>query len=535
MTQRMFRFTFMMALSLMVMGLFVTPKPAMAQVTAFKQAVAEAAARDKDISAFYKANAYKSIWTGKAGRDRSRRQALIKALSNASVHGLPAARYDVDGLKAKMKAARGPQERGMMEVEMSRVFLKYARDLQTGVLIPSRVDSAIVRQVPYRDRTSYLVNFSKSSPVGFFKALAPKTMEYNALMKEKLRLERLLGKGGWGAKVPGKSLKAGQSGAAVVAMRNRLIAMGFMRRNASQSYDDNMRSAVQQFQLAHGLAADGEAGAGTISEINKGVQQRLQSIIVAMERERWLNQERGKRHILVNIPDFTAKIIDNNKVTFETRSVVGANKSDRPTPEFSDVMEFMVINPSWYVPRSIITKEYLPELKRNSNAVRHIEITDSKGRKINRSQVDFSQYTEKTFPFSMRQPPSKGNALGLVKFIFPNPYNIYLHDTPSKNLFGREVRAYSHGCVRLADPFDFAYTLLAKETSDPKGFFQAKLATGKEQRVNLKKPVPVHIVYRTAFTTAKGHTQYRRDIYGRDGRVWNALAKAGVALRAVQG
>lgn len=535
MIHRLCRYTSIIALSLLVMGLFAAPKPAFAQVTAFKQAVAEAAARDKDIAAFYQAFGYKSVWTGRTGRDRSRRQALIKVLSEAPTHGLPAARYDVVGLQEKLKATRGPRERGAMEVEMSRVFLQYSRDLQTGVLVPSRVNSAIVRQVPYRDRTSYLVNFVKSSPAGFFKALAPKTMEYNALMKEKLRLERLLGKGGWGATVPAKSLEPGQSGASVVALRNRLMSMGFMKRSSTQTYDANMTSAVQQFQLAHGLEADGVAGAGTMSEINKGVQPRLQSIIVAMERERWLNQERGKRHILVNIPDFTAKIIDNNKVTFQTRSVVGANKSDRPTPEFSDVMEYMVINPSWYVPRSIITKEYLPALKRNSNAVRHIEITDSKGRKVNRSQVNFSKYTAKTFPFSMRQPPSKGNALGLVKFMFPNKYNIYLHDTPAKNLFGREVRAYSHGCVRLADPFDFAYALLAKQESNPEAFFQAKLATGKEARVDLKNPVPVHIIYRTAFTTPKGHTQFRRDIYGRDAQVWRGLSQAGVALRAVQG
>ncbi|MFT6024023.1 MAG: murein L,D-transpeptidase YcbB/YkuD [Ascidiaceihabitans sp.] len=535
MTLRAYRFSLFMAMSLLALSLFSMAKPAAAQVTAFKQSVAEAAARDKDIAAFYQANGYKSIWVGRTGRERNRRVALIKVLSRASEHGLPAARYDAAGLQAKMKAAKGPRERGAVEVEMSRAFLQYSRDLQTGVLIPSRIDTAIVRQVPYRDRTSYLVNFSKSSPTGFFKALAPKTMEYNALMKEKLRMERLLAKGGWGPKVPAKSLKPGQSGASVVALRNRLITMGFMRRSSSQTYDEAMKSGIQQFQLAHGLSADGVAGAGTITELNKSVQARMQSVIVAMERERWLNQERGKRHVLVNIPDFTAKIMDNGKVTFETRSVVGANKSDRPTPEFSDVMEFMVINPSWYVPRSIVTKEYLPALKANRNAVRHIEITDNKGRKVNRANVNFSQYTEKTFPFAMRQPPSKGNALGLVKFMFPNRHNIYLHDTPAKNLFGREVRAYSHGCVRLADPFDFAYALLAKQTSDPKGFFQSKLATGKEQRVNLKSPVPVHIIYRTAFTNAKGHTQYRRDIYGRDARIWNALQKAGVALRAVQG
>ncbi|WP_415402851.1 L,D-transpeptidase family protein [Tateyamaria sp. SN3-11] len=511
------------------------PQSASAQVTAFKQAVAEAAARDADMAAFYKANGYSSLWTGRTGRERQRRSALFQALSQAGNHGLPAGRYDAAGLQAKMKAAKSARDRGLVEVEMSRTFLQYSRDLQTGVLVPSRIDRAIVRQVPYRDRTSYLVNFSKSSPNGFFKALAPKTMEYTALMKEKLRMERLLAKGGWGPKVPAKALKAGQSGEAVVALRNRLIAMGFLKRTNSQTYDAAMQSAVQQFQLAHGLTADGAAGPATMDEINKSVQTRLQSIIVAMERERWVNQERGQRHILVNIPDFTAKVVDNGKVTFSTRSVVGANKDDRPTPEFSDVMEFMVVNPSWYVPRSIVTKEYLPALKRNRNAVRHIEITDSKGRKVNRGAVNFSQYTAKTFPFAMRQPPSKGNALGLVKFMFPNVHNIYLHDTPAKNLFGREVRAYSHGCVRLADPFDFAYALLAKQQSNPESYFQSVLATGRETRVDLKSPVPVHIIYRTAFTTPKGHTQYRRDIYGRDAKVWNALSNAGVALRAVQG
>jgi len=526
----------MLVLALAMGTIFLAlPKTAAAQVTAFKQAVAEAAARDADISAFYKANGYKSLWTGRSGRERQRRTALFAALSKAGDHGLPTARYDAGGLQAKMKAVKTERDRGLIEVELSRTFLQYARDLQTGVLVPSRVNKAIVRTVPYRDRTSYLVNFSKSSPNGFFKALPPKTTEYNALMKEKLRMERLLAQGGWGATVPAKSLKPGQSGASVVAMRNRLIAMGFLKRTNTQTYDATVQAAVQQFQLAHGLAADGVVGAGTMKELNTGVQERLQSIIVAMERERWVNQERGKRHVLVNLPDFTAKIVDNGKVTFSTRSVVGANKQDRPTVEFSDVMEFMVVNPSWYVPRSIVVGEYLPALQRDPNAVRHIEITDSRGRRVDRSTADFSQYSARSFPYAMRQPPSKGNALGLVKFMFPNPHNIYLHDTPAKNLFARESRAYSHGCVRLADPFDFAYALLAKQESKPETYFQSVLATGRETRVDLKNPVPVHIIYRTAFTTPKGHTQYRRDVYGRDAQIWRALSKAGVALRAVQG
>ncbi len=520
------------------LGLFLvlTSSPVFSQgsIPAFAQAVAEAASRDKDVAAFYKANGYKSLWTGRSNRERQRRSALLNVLAAADTHGLPSSTYDAAGLKERMRTAKTPRELGQLEVDLSRVFLDYSADIQTGAVLPSRIDSAIVRQVPYRDRTSYLVNFAKSSPRGFFRALPPKTTEYNALLKEKLRMERLLAKGGWGQKVPAKSLKPGASGNAVAIMRNRLIAMGYLKRTNTQTYDSGIQAAVQQFQLSHGLAADGVAGEGTIKEINKQVEDRLKSIIVALERERWMNRDRGKRHVLVNIPDFTAKVVDNGKVTFQTRSVVGARKDDRPTPEFSDVMEFMVINPSWYVPRSIVTKEYLPALKKNPYAVKHIEITDSRGRKVNRGAVNFAQFNERTFPYAMRQPPSRGNALGLVKFMFPNPHNIYLHDTPAKNLFGREVRAYSHGCVRLADPFDFAYTLLAKQTGDPEGYFQSILGTGKERRVDLKNPVPVHLIYRTAFTTAKGQTQYRRDIYGRDARIWDALSKAGVALRAVQ-
>jgi murein L,D-transpeptidase YcbB/YkuD len=198
-------------------------------------------------------------------------------------------------------------------------------------------------------------------------------------------------------------------------------------------------------------------------------------------------------------------------------------------------MEFMVINPSWYVPRSIITKEFLPQLQNNPNAVNNLIMTDSSGRVVDRNAVDFSSFTEQTFPFSMREPPNQGNALGLVKFMFPNRHNIYLHDTPSKSLFGREVRAFSHGCIRLADPFDFAYALLSKQVSNPEEVFQAYLRTGREQRVDLAAPVPVHLVYRTAYTQAEGRTQYRRDLYGRDGRIWNALAREGVALRAIRG
>jgi L,D-transpeptidase YcbB len=511
------------------------PTPVHAQVTAFKQAVAEGASGDEDIAAFYRTNGYAPVWTGADETHRTRRAELLRAIETAGYHGLPVARYDPAGLMATLAGARTPRDRGLAEVEMTRVFLAYARDVQTGVLIPSRVDSRIVREVPYRDRGAFLTGLLSSSPAAFFRALPPRSLEYNGLLKEKMAMEALMDAGGWGQTVPATKLEPGDRGSAVIALRNRLIAMDYLPRSSIVTYDASVVEAVQQFQIDHGLNPDGVAGAATMDQINIGVEQRLQSVLVALERERWFNTERGKRHILVNIPDFTAKVIDDGKVTFETRSVVGATDDGRATPEFSDVMEFMVVNPSWYVPRSISTKEYLPAMQRNPNAVSHIQVIDSRGRVVNRGSVNFRAYNARNFPFSMRQPPSNGNALGLVKFMFPNKHNIYLHDTPSKDLFDRDARAFSHGCVRLADPFDFAYVLLAAQTDDPEGTFQAALRGGRETRITLEQPVPVHLIYRTAVTNARGHTEYRADIYGRDARIWDALEKAGVALGAVRG
>jgi murein L,D-transpeptidase YcbB/YkuD len=487
------------------------------------------------VAEFYRENGYDDFWTGASTRERARRIGLLKALKSADNHGLPATRYGTDALESQIRSARSQRDLGALEVAMSRVFLQYARDIQTGILVPSRVDKLIVREVPYRARKSYLTNLEKSTPQGFFRALPPATREYNGLMKQKLVLEQSVAKGGWGATVNATKLEAGARGPAVVALRDRLVRMGYLDRSASDTFDEAMRNAVIAFQADHGLAQDGVVGPGTLVEINTSAEQRLRSVIVAMERERWTNMSRGARHIEVNLADFTAKIIDNGKVTFSTRSVVGARDTKRQSPEFSDQMEFMVLNPSWHVPRSIATGEYLPQLQQDPYAVDHLVITDRSGRQVDRASMDFNNYTPQTFPYAMRQPPSQRNALGLVKFMFPNKYNIYLHDTPAKNLFARETRAYSHGCIRLADPFDFAYALLAKQTSDPEGFFQSKLASGKEVQVNLQHPVPVHIIYRTAFVNGKGQIQYRRDVYGRDARIWQALSEAGVALRDVQG
>lgn len=500
----------------------------------FVQSLAIAAAEDEAIAAFYARRNYEPVWTGEA--DARQRGALLSALSRAADHGLPVQRYDAQALIAAFRAARTEGDRGRLEVRMTRAFLDFAGDIHSGALNPAKVDSGIVREVPRLPPERHLAVLERGGNVqSYLERLVPTAPAYAMLLKARLQLQAQIVAGGWGAPVEASTLRPGDSGPAVVQLRDRLIAMGYLRRSATQDYDAAIQKAVQQFQSAHGIEANGVAGESTLAALNVAPEERMKSILVALERERWLNIDRGSRHIWVNLTDFTAKIIDEGRVTFSTRSVIGKDVPDQRSPEFSDQMELIVINPSWSVPRSITVKEYLPLLKKNPNAAGHLQLVDKRGRTVSRGAVNFGAYSASNFPYAMRQPPSDGNALGLVKFLFPNPYNIYLHDTPSKSLFENEVRAYSHGCIRLGDPFDFAYALLARQEDDPQAFFKSMLQTGAETPVKLQQPVPVHLVYFTAFPNAKGRMNYRRDIYGRDARIHDALIEAGVAPAPHQG
>lgn len=500
----------------------------------FAQVVAAEASVDAGIAAFYREHGYPALWTGEEGAKR--REALFNALVRVEDQDLPANRYDLDALKAMLATAQTEGDRAKIEVAYSKVFVKYARDMKSGILDPKSIDKTLVREVVRPKPEDILAALLTNDAAKVLRDQMPKSPQFAQLLRAKIDLQAKIKTGGWGPTVPARALDLGQSGPAVVVLRDRLIAMGYLGRSATQTYDANIASAVQRFQLDHGLKADGAANAATLAEINVSPEKRLRSIHVAIERMRWLGDAPlGERHVWVNLPDFTAKIIDHGKVTFETRAVIGKDTIDTHTPEFSDVMEHMVINPSWGVPRSIIVKEYLPLLQSNPNAVSHLQVVDGRGRVVPRGSVNFAAYSSRSFPYGLRQPPSDGNALGKVKFMFPNPYNIYLHDTPAKALFKQDVRAYSHGCIRLADPIDFALALLAVQDSDPKGTFDRYLKTGQESTVSLEKNIPVHLVYFTAFPGSRGQMTYRHDVYGRDAAIANALAEAGVELGGEQG
>jgi L,D-transpeptidase YcbB len=500
-----------------------------AQTAAFTQSLAATASSDEGIAEWYRTTAYETLWTG--AKDAERRQAFLTAIGTARDHGLPVARYDAGKLTAMLRGAETEGDRGRVEVEMTRAYLAWAHDLTSGALTPKEVDSGILREVNVIEPQVLLSRIAKGDPEAVLAWLEPRSQPYLQLMKAKLGLEAQIAAGGWGETVSAASLLPGDTGPAVVALRDRLVRMGYLAPTAVASYDRSLQTAVTAFQLNHGLTADGTAGEGTVAEINIGPEERLKSVIVAMERERWMHFDREAKHVWVNLPDFRAKINEGGKTIFETRVVIGKNVPDQRSPEFSDEMEHMVINPSWGVPRSIIVKEYLPLLRQNPNAVGHLQVIDGRGRVVPRGAVDFSG----SFPYGLRQPPSDGNALGKVKFMFPNPHNIYLHDTPSKSLFDKEVRAYSHGCIRVADPFDLAHELLSWQTDNAEAEFEAALDTGRETTVKLKQHLPVHLVYFTAYPDAKGRMTYRRDVYGRDAALYDALSVAGVELAGVQG
>ncbi|MHA3915344.1 L,D-transpeptidase family protein [Halovulum sp. GXIMD14793] len=505
-----------------VLEVVLTPR-----AQAMKDALEEAKA-EEELFAFYEANDFETIWT------QPKRMALLDALGAAHDHGLPEDHYDTETLRAILidPAISAPDA----DLAASRAFLIYAREIGTGLLEPRSVDRDIVIKRPPLDVAAVMGEMAKTANPSFVLAgLAPKHPDYSKLLGEKRRLETLILTGGWGEDVPsGKSLKPGAVSPRITSLRARLERMESRAYGESDTYDEELVEAVKTFQLRHGLNDDGVVGPATLAAINADPEDRLKQVLVNLERQRWLNLERGKRHIYVNQADFSVSVIDDGKVTFWSRTVIGKNK--HRSQEFNDEMTHMVVNPTWNVPRSIATEEMLPKLRRNPGSLGgSMQIMTRNGTVVNPKYVDFSQFNKRNFPFIIKQRPGSRNALGKVKFMFPNQFHIYLHDTPSKSLFNRDVRAFSHGCIRVHKPFELAYALLAPQSEDPKALFRSYLNSGRERQLNLKTPVPIYLTYQSAWVDEDGVPQFRGDVYGRDQRVFRALEKVGVTLPKVDG
>jgi murein L,D-transpeptidase YcbB/YkuD len=491
--------------------------------------------------AVYAARGDAPIWMTE---DRARAEALLSALRGADAHGLPPARYAPDRLEALMAA--GPAAEA--EIALSRAYLLYARDISSGLLEPRRAASN-VRVQPERPDPAALLSAVAAAPdmAAHLAALQPSDPDYARLVTEYAAL-RAPG-ADWGAPVEtGRTLRLGDNGPRVAALRARLAALGDLAPAPESDpatdsapvkaspfdpalFDAGLAEAVRAFQRRHGLNADAVVGPRTYEALNASLGWRIDQIAVNLERMRWLNRPLGHRRIIVNQADFTVTLFEGDAILFRERVIVGQPRHQ--TVEFSDEMEYLVLNPTWHVPRSIATEELLPQLQEDPTLLARRNMTlarnDGGPLPLDPSSHDFTGYTAADFPYRIRQRPNNDNALGRVKFMFPNDHAIYLHDTPTRRLFAKDRRTFSHGCVRVQDPLRLAELLLAPQEADPRGFIDAVLATGRERYVNLIDHVPVHLTYRTAWVDEDGIRQFRDDVYGRDAQVRAALAAAGVA------
>lgn len=491
-----------------------------------EMALAQRVAGDPGLADFYGTNGLQPIFLGPEGAPR--RAALIEAVGQAASHGLPPARY-------RQAALRRLDREGVDSVEeelgFARAFARWSHDVSGGILDPRKVESGIKREVQ-RPRTGDLMReFARTAdPAAVLAALPPRDPRYEAL-RSALGRQSQLAAPAEVPLVPEGLWREGMSDSAVAMLRVRLSSIGFAAPplGSPASFDAPLAQAVAAYQQAAGLPADGVAGPRTVARLNRGTGPEAEAILVALERMRWMaGHDLNARHVWVNLPEYNARIFEGGREIFETRAVIGKANREFETPEFSETMKYLVVNPRWNVPRSITVKEYLPRLQANRYAVAHLDVVDGAGNVIPRDRIDFRRYSAASFPYRMRQKPSDDNALGVVKFMFPNPWNIYLHDTPTKHLFNQSSRAYSHGCIRIGRPIDLAHELLRPQVANPDAVFAKALKSGRETYLNLRPPVPVHLVYFTAFPDETGKIHRFPDIYGRDALIHAALVKAGL-------
>ncbi|WP_282028316.1 L,D-transpeptidase family protein [Paracoccus marcusii] len=493
-----------------------------------QMALALAVSDDADLASFYGSNGLRPIFLGPEGE--ARRLALRDAIGNAPRHGIPVARYQPDRLTATEGLAA--------EIAHAHALSRLLLDLTGGVLNPTRVDPEIKRQPVRTAVVPLLARFEAAAdPAAVLAGAGPDHPAYLALQQALSGPADLVVPQGL-PRIATGVWRPGQRAAAIADLRTRLAAIGFAADAPDATlYDDALARAVSDYQRAAGLPDDGVAGPRTIAALNgdggTGQDARQRAILVAMERMRWMaSEDLDSRHVWVNIPEFSTTIVEDGTEVFRTRSVMGKDTPEMRTPEFSEMMANVVVNPSWNVPRSIAVRDYLPRLQANRHALSHLDVVDGAGRVLARDGIDFGRYSAASFPFRLRQKPSDDNALGVVKFIFPNPWNIYLHDTPSKHLFANRVRAESNGCIRIGDPVDLARALLSRQTDDPAAMFQRARDRERETWLKLTPPVPVHLVYFTAWPGPDGRIRLFDDIYGRDARIWEALQAQGFGAAA---
>lgn len=471
-----------------------------------------------DVRAFYTQREHAPAWVDNR-RPTDRAADAIAVLNTAHQHGYNADDYGAKDLLAMSqdveKIDKESPERlkhnAEFDVKLTSALLALGRDVAIGRAKDPRWKAQ--RKAP--DFVAALAKVADGDVNDWIDAVRPPHSEYEALAKALDALHGQQEKGGW-VSVPSIS-KPGASGPAVVALRQRLAASGHLEGDpaASGAYDSDVEAAVKSFQELHGIKATGIVDQPTLAAMNVPLEARMRQVALNLQRWRWMPDDLGERHFLVNVPQFHLIAREQGKPVMDIRVIVG--KVGNNTPLFSDEMESVVFSPYWNIPDSIAQGETLPAIARDPNylARQNIEIVRTSGEKVSAGEVDWSD-PEALKGFAFRQRPGARNALGHVKFLFPNPHNVYLHDTPTDQLFGKPTRAFSHGCIRVEEPEQLAKYVLRGYSEWDEPSIGAAMHSGVEKHVKLKEKIPVHIVYFTSWVDENGGLHFQPDIYGYD-------------------
>jgi len=482
------------------------------------------------VATFYTQTAYAPAWIVD-GKLSERALGLIARLKQADSDGLDADLYQTPDVALGMVAPASPQALATADVMLSQALVTYAHQAHAGRLDPGAVSPNISYQPHLPDPVEVLNNVSLAAdPAAALASYNPKHPEFWAL-RDALAAARATATSGVKVPIipPGNIMRVGQSDPRVPILRARLgepEAAPDPKTPAlaadAKRFDTALETAVKAFQKDYGLNPDGGVGPVTLAALNAAADDHIALILANLERWRWMPEDLGAFYVRVNVPNFNLDVYRDGQVIWTTRIVVG--KPMNETPIFSDEIEYAVVNPVWNVPSSIAIKEMLPQILANPyaalygyqvfyNANGRFEQVDP--RRIDWRRVDMNRV-------QIKQPPGEANALGAIKFMFPNEYSVYLHDTPAKSLFALDDRAQSHGCMRVQDPWGFADVLMTQERGVTTAQLK-KLVGGPEVQVTLPTHIPVHITYFTAWVDGAGKLQVRNDVYGHDATVEKGL------------
>lgn len=472
------------------------------------------------VQHFYLLRGHQPVWND-GGELAGQAGALLSAIRASVAHGFNPRRYHLDQLLEQHMLP--PARRGAeFEILATDAFLAQVRHRTNGVVSPRALDPDWDILAPELDAVAMLEALvAAPEPVdAFLERLWPAHPEYRQLVAERARI---LASGDTRSEPvpPGPLLKPGQSTARVIALKERLLGPGAH----DEKYDETLQQAVLAFQRAAGLEADGIVGAATLEVLNANRVTWVDRIDANLDRWRWLPRSTPARMIRVNIAAFTLRVMEAERELL--RMDVIAGKPFRRTPVFSEKMRYLVFNPYWTVPFKIAVQDKLPILQRGPGTMMQqgYEVSlagTSDYRPLD--TVDWMEVSRSGFRYQLRQRPGPANALGRVKFMLPNAHAVYLHDTPNRELFARQERAFSSGCIRLAEPLRLAELLLREDGQPEAAGRIAEILSGDEPKtVHLRTPVDTYLVYFTAFAGETGQILYRRDIYGRDAPIVSAL------------